>query len=316
MGRIPLEKYVKAVVERDRGLPYTSMLAQFGLTPNQFSRFVSRRLEDMVHEMPTYAPVLREISEDDGRRSELFNMGRNFVERQCDRIMGKIDGETQLMFYEGTYFHPANIQALVYYILTTAHPELASKNRKEVIEGIKGLPKNLEDYFSAIKLGGWMIGDYGKKERCSPLAVLKAFDKEYQRRTNCASLFDLTQNAHLHEWGDEFRAPRSYWHDEKNVEKAVYHTLTENHPELASTNREEVIEGIKRLTTNLADYFYSIGLRGLKFNAFNKKERGSPLAVLKVFDKVYQRITTDTSLFDAGQKCYLMVDSRNRLVRS
>ena len=43
---------------------------------------------------------------------------------------------------------------------------------------------------------------------------------------------------------------------------------------------------------------------------FEEGKQGSALAVLKVFDRVYQRITGDVSLFDKLQPSYLIVDKR------
>ena len=50
-------------------------------------------------------------------------------------------------------------------------------------------------------------------------------------------------------------------------------------------------------------------------NTFEKGKQGSPLTVLKVFDRVYQRKTGDSSLFDKTQKYYLEFDAQNRLIR-
>jgi len=71
---------------------------------------------------------------------------------------------------------------------------------------------------------------------------------------------------------------------------------------------------MKKLPTYLRDYFYSIGLSGLMSQAFEKGEKDSPLAVLKVFDRVYQRNTLDVSLFDATQEYHLKVNSKNKLI--
>jgi len=137
----------------------------------------------------------------------------------------------------------------------------------------------------------------------------------YQRKTGDVSLFELSQEEHVHKWGDNLHAPKSYWQNQANVEEAVYHTLTENCPELASQNRKKVIEGIKGLPSNLQDYLHSIGLSGLMMNAFEKGKEDSPLAVLEVFDGMYQRKTGDVSLFDKTQGDYIEVETRNKIVR-
>jgi len=159
------------------------------------------------------------------------------------------------------------------------------------------------------------MNTFEKGKQGSPLTVLKVFDRVYQRKTGDSSLFDLSQQHHLHKWGDNFRAPCSYWQNSSNVEEAVYHTLTENNPQLASIDREDVIGSIKNLPPNLQDYLSNIGLLGLMTASFAKGKRGSPLVVLEVFDGVYQRKTGDSSLFDKTQKYYLEFDAQNRLIR-
>ena len=116
-------------------------------------------------------------------------------------------------------------------------------------------------------------------------------------------MFDLTQKEHLHK--RFFKAPNSYWQNPANVEEAVYHTLTEDNPKLASGNRKKVIQAIKNLPFNLKDYLRSLGLGGLMIKAFEKEKQDSPLAVLEVFNRVYQRETGDVNLFDLNQKDHL-----------
>lgn len=101
----------------------------------------------------------------------------------------------------------------------------------------------------------------------------------------------------------------------KNVETIVYYALTLNNPRLLSTNRDEVIECIKKLPYNLQKYLHNLGLSGLMNYVFPKGKRNSPLAVLKIFDKVYREKTGDKSLFYLAQKRYLKVGPRNRLIR-
>ena len=157
-----------------------------------------------------------------------------------------------------------------------------------------------------------MIHAFPNGKKHSPLAVLEVFDRVYQRNTGDKSLFDLTQQEHIHKWRD-ISAPHSYWKNPANIEEAVYHTLTENHPQLASTNRCEVVEGIMSLPRNLAEYFKSIGFSGLMTEAFEKGKIGSPLAVLEVFDRVYQSNTGDVSLFDKTQACYVQLGRHTTL---
>jgi hypothetical protein len=48
-------------------------------------------------------------------------------------------------------------------------------------------------------------------------------------------------------------------------------------------------------------------------SAFKKGEQDSPLAVLKIFNKVYQEKTQEASLFDKTQKIYLKTVKKNRI---
>jgi len=302
MNRQQLEDRISAILDRDDGSSYTTVLARYRLKPNQFHYAVTRKLDEFIDfSVKETKETLEAIKGDVSRQKELFNMGEACIKAQYDKFMAGTQGR----FHNGSLIHPENINHLVYYALTYYNPQLASSEREKVIEGIKGLPSNLGEYFANLRLGGLMHRAFEKGKKNSPLAVLEVFDVVYQRKTGDVSLFDLTQEEHLHKWGDNFSAPQSYWQNQANVEEAVYHTLTENCPELASQNREEVIEGIKGLPSNLHDYLHSIGLVGLMQSGLGEEKKDSPLAVLEVFDVVYQRKTGDVSLFDLTQEEHL-----------
>jgi len=312
MNRQQLEDRISAILDRDDGMNYTTVLARYHLTPNQFNYAVTRKLDEFIDfSVKETKETLEAIEGDVNRQRELFDMGEAFIKAQYDRVMAG----TQGCFYYGSLAHPENINSLVYYALKYHNPQLASSNRKEVIEGIKGLPSNLGDYLYSIGLDGLMQNAFEKGKKNSPLAVLEVFDGVYQRKTGDVSLFDLSQDEHVHKWGDNFSAPQSYWQNQANVKEAVYHTLTENCPELASQNRKEVIEGIKGLPIKLKDYFSSLKLSGLMQMGLGEEKKDSPLAVLEVFDQVYQEKTGNPSLFDKTQGDYLEIGTRNRLVR-
>ena len=300
--KISLDDRISAIIDRDSGIPYTEVLEKYDITPGQFFRAVRRDIGTLT-ELTTgeTKQTLQQISSNRDRERELFNMGEEFVKEQYCRVM---EG-AQACLYWGTFVHPENVNALVYHALTSKHLKLASNNRQTVVEGIKNLPFNLKDHFHSLGLNGLMIHAFEKGKQGSPLAVLEVFDRAYRRKTEDVSLFDLTQKDHLHKWGDNFNAPRSYWQNPANVEEAIYHTLTENHPELASQGREEVVQGIKNLPRDLFNYFRSLGLGGLMAKAFEKGKQNSPLAVLEVFDRVYQKNNNDASLFDLTQKKHL-----------
>ncbi|MBW2999173.1 hypothetical protein KY339_00745 [Candidatus Woesearchaeota archaeon] len=297
-----IDDYLWAIVERDRGMPYALVLDIYGLEPNRFAKVVSRGLDTHIKSASgNVRKILEEIANDRERRRELFNMGEEFVQMQYERIRS---GE-QTQFYPGTHKHPKNMQALVYYALTLNKPKLKSSHRRKVIDAIKSLPKNLPSYFHSIGLGGFMDNALSKR-RC-PLAVLEIFDKAYQEKTGDASLFDSSQEVHLQEVHlyKGGRHPNRYWRNPSNVEEAVYRALTEEHPVLVSADRNKVVNAIKSLPRSLKNYFLSLGLGGLMIKAFEKGKRGSPSAVLEVFDKVYQKKTGNPSLFDKTQDNYI-----------
>lgn len=313
----PPQQFIEAIIARDRGMSYEDVLTTFEITPNQLYRAVTRDLEDLIrYAEGSERRPLEQISADSERKRELFNMGEAFVCAQYDRIQGKIPGEKQRRIYNGTYTHPFNVETLVYYALTQDNPPLSSHDRIVVVGTIQGLPTNLKKYFHQLGLGSLMVSAFEKGQRGSPLAVLEVFDRVYQRITGDASLFDLTQEQHLHRWGDTFRAPQGYWRDQANVEEAVYHTLIEAQPELVSSDRVTIVGTIQGLPTNLQKYFHQLGLAGLMVSAFEKGQQDSPLTVLEVFDRVYQAKTGDVSLFDQSKPMYLAVDGGWRIIRA
>jgi hypothetical protein len=90
-----------------------------------------------------------------------------------------------------------------------------------------------------------------------------------------------------------------------NVKILVHYALTRSHPEMASPARATVINCIRSLPLNLAEHFEQIGLAGLMRRAFGRGQRGSPLAVLEVFDTAYRERTGEASLFDLGRPDHL-----------
>ncbi len=298
--RSTLEQRINAIIDRASGLPYPEVLETHRLTPNQFDIAVNRDLAELALSATGKAKhVLEGILADDERRMELFRMGEEFLQKQYLQVVAERSARGRGKFCHGTLLHPANVELLIYYALTFHNPKLASLNRTEVVHGIRTLPQCLSPYFARIGIGGVMMHALEN----SPLSVLQAFDRVYQRKTGDVSMFDLSQPEHMHEWSD-FKASQAYWQDPLRAEKAVYHTLSENNPLLKSTNRAEVIQGLKVLPRNLGAYFTTLGLSGLQ----SRKHQTSEFAILKAFDRTYQRITGDASLFDQTQQLCLRVN--------
>ncbi len=93
--------------------------------------------------------------------------------------------------------------------------------------------------------------------------------------------------------------------NKNNVEFIVYYALTSANPNLASHNRQEIINGINALPRNLSGYFRDLKLQGLACNYLQNELKGSPLGILQIFDKYYQKKTGDKSLFDLNEKTHL-----------
>jgi hypothetical protein len=199
--------------------------------------------------------------------------------------------------------NPQNRQTAVYHILTKKHPELNSKDRQRIVNEIGKFPKNLYGYFLGLGLQSGMWDSTEEKD--SPLSVLKAFDKEYQKQSGDRySLFDLSHTPHLHEWKIVRNAGQCYWKNPENVQKAIYHTLIEQNPELASTDREELINGIKQFPNQLLQYLKDKKLTGI-LTSFPKGQKGSVVFFMQAFDREFQEQTGEPSLFDSTLDTYL-----------
>jgi RNA polymerase primary sigma factor len=320
---VPKQTYVDAIILRDRGIPYEMVLDKYGIVAIQFNLAAGRDLVNLAdHATGAKKQTLEAIAADPKRQERLFYMGERCIEQQYAKvweykqrketqgIKKEVPEETQKIFYHGTYTNLDNIDNLAYAALCYHHEDLKSHNREIVINELKNFKGSFFNYLRDIGLSGVMANGFSGEDINSPLAILKAFDRAYMRRTGDVSLFNLAQEQHLHSWGDNVHAPSSYWQmggkmNNKNVEGAIWHLLTENLTSLASRDRNKVIQTIKEQPLGLAKYFHSIGLTGLMNNAFFGEEKDSPLAVLKVFDTVYQRETGNAGLFDASQTVYL-----------
>jgi len=303
---INIEDRIAAILDRDRGVPYTRVLEKYDLTPNQFSRAINRNLSYLIQNAPgNDKKVLEDIAKDEDKKRELFIMEDEFLQQQYLRIQGKITGEKQNKFHDGTLKHSKNIENIIYFALTYNNPKLASKNREEVIQEIKNLNVNLQNYFHNIGLSGVMTNGFEEGEQDSPLAVIKVFNKLYQEKTGDVSLFDLSQKIHLHEWDIGYHAPNKYWNDPDNVKKAMYHIFSEQNPDLVSKNRKKVIKGINKLPSKLWKYFCSIGLIGPMSKTYLEGKNRSPFAMIKVLDSIYREKTGDVSLFDLNHEIHL-----------
>jgi len=293
-----LEDRIDAIIARDSGMPYETVLNTFDISAGQFAIALLRDLSDYIGFAQGEDRIrLEEIRKNKQRKIALFTMSEDFLKKQYDAIKS---GE-QYRFLNGTYKSPQNVEFIIYYAMVQSRPQLMSGDRKEVVETIKSL-NGLKDYFFSIGLASLL------ENMSKPISSSKAlmiFDEAYQKRRNDKSLFDLDQKEHLHPWGDNYNAPRSYWRDPMTIHATVYHLLTENNPQLASISRSEVIDGIKKLPRNLFEYLASLGIGAMMANWPKKLRAWSPSVVLNIFDWAYQERTGDKSLFDLDEKQHL-----------
>ena len=85
MNRQQLEDRISAILDRDDGMNYTTVLARYRLTPDQFSYAVTRKLDEFIDfSVGTTRETLEAIEGDVSRQRELFNMGEAFIREQYD----------------------------------------------------------------------------------------------------------------------------------------------------------------------------------------------------------------------------------------
>ncbi len=314
-----LDRYVDAILLRDRGTPYPEVLEQCGLNPHQFSYAVIT-LEKQIEKQALPSKVLRcltPILRDSTRRRELFNMGGEFIAEQYLRVLKSMQTDQRETLPPGIHVHPQNVEELAYHALTHAYPDLKSKSRRVVKETLDTLPTDLEPYFHELVLDGLMTCGFEKGQQYSPVAVVEAYDRVWQRKTGNTSIFDLSKEHHHHWWGRRWRSPKHTWKKREKQEEAVYHTLAENNPLLRSKKRAHVVSGICALPS-LRPYLYSLELGGLmrvlRTTATPHTGGDCSFSILQIFDRVYRQTTGDASLFDSTQEIYVSIDCGNRRI--
>ncbi len=99
--------------------------------------------------------------------------------------------------------------------------------------------------------------------------------------------------------GDQKRFYKGTYEHKDNVDWLTYYALISQDADLESHNRATVVNALRRLPSDLGDYFTSLKLGGMINWAFGKGAKDSPLAALQAFDRAYMDATGDKrSLFD------------------
>ena len=208
------------------------------------------------------------------------------------------------------YWHDINnLKEAVYHTLTEAYAELKNSSREKVIEKLENLTIFNKDFLRGLGLRGVLAAEVEQGKKDSPLFALEYFDLAYQEQTGDNSLFDLNEKHHIHKWGYNQSVPEIYKKDSEFVAEAIYHTLTEKNPPLASGDRSEVLTAVKALPNDLTHYFISLGLNRL-VSGNSRKE------ILNAFDRQFQKLTGNSSLFDQDQLDQLKYDGQTRLIRT
>jgi RNA polymerase sigma factor (sigma-70 family) len=332
--RYPAKVYdnqIKALVARSYGIRYDLVMGGQDvlepLTQTQFSNMVNRDLERLIERAHGRdREILEELRDNPDKKTELFRMPRAYLEAQVERVQKyrhlketqgikkEIPSETQRSFYNGTILHPENVDILIYHAFSidrnfSNNEGLDSFDREHVVNTLRSLPVSLTKYVKD-------LGLQTVSSKCfngCTLDLMFAFDREYQRRTGDTSLFDLTQEAHLHTW--DFYVKNGFWRDDhkgpnkEKVREATYHIvmqhiLGENNSELNPHNWEQVIKAIGNLPDRLTDYFCSTELKSFMQHGLYDKTN-SPLAVLIEVDLAFQEATGKPSLFDPNQYVHL-----------
>ncbi|MFA6888359.1 MAG: hypothetical protein WC254_02580 [Candidatus Woesearchaeota archaeon] len=293
------QNYAQAILARDNGMPYHDVLTTFNLTQGKFWRAVDS-LDEIIEDMTGNNRVqLTQLAESSERRSNLFHMTPEYLSWQYQqaRDLGR-------SFGRGTYSHPDNIDFLVFHAFTTKYVGLTLGDRKKVLTALREMPPDLTHEMVDLKLGYVLYTLF----EGFPRKALVIIDKHYQERTGHKSLFDISEQEHMHPW-EHFKVPLNYWLNELNVETAVYHVLVEQCPDFASVQRTVVLNALKQLKrdhSNFSVYLkQDLGLDSAMQYHFGSIN--SPFKMLQAFDSVYKRRTGDVSLFDLEAETHLHI---------
>jgi hypothetical protein len=275
--------------------------------------------------------ILELILSDDVSFNEMFNMGERFIREQYENIFSAENEQSQ--FYSGTLQHRQNLRETVYYGIIRNYrqidtfvrqsqrsldPDIKDYCRKIVINSIILMCEehtDLQNYFKRIHFGGIMSQQFPDENDQNRIImeIMTVFDEMYVQKTGDKSLFDLSENMHLHYW-TPFVAPMNYWSDESNIENAIYHSVTELYVNTGHEDRQVAMQAFLDLSRGWKDSkIKEMGLDGL-FNTRNEI-RFTVTEFFNYFDKRYISLTGNKGLFDKTQNEYLEVTKRGLQLR-
>ena len=288
---------IKAIILKDRGIPYSEALEQFDVNPDSFYLFVFSRLEELIGlAQGREKVVLERIAKDEKRKKNLIRMDEEFIAQQYDRMFGRIPGEKQLNYFNGTLKHPDNRECLAYYALTSNNEVLKSGARKKIVDFWKGYiarysssPHSLASYFAEIGLIALMGIENEALPHSNVLQVLMLYDSHRQKTDNDKSLFDLTQLDHLHTW--DFMP--SLLEDIRLFLTSVDHSISHYAPVLFNDTRAKAVEFLKKADEGITNYFerHGVSRRYAARHGYNVTQ-----AVLKRVDDHRKKMYHEPSL--------------------
>jgi len=291
---------------------YAETLQEFGLTPGRFFTVVNEayrngdigkdgREQCLVIERPTLNDYFSEVR--DGERSKLPHGTHLAKENNANLV--EIVLEPLVLKTPETPVSEAPKTPIIY--------KDASREQKiQIIRNsvINHPAKDNDSYNGAQQffydhgLAGLITGSPHLRKNNSPIALLELYDKERK-----VGLFDRTQDTYLGRWEI---TQNGMWQgkDGKKLALEAIEDALWKIPGYRNASREQKIQLIRDHVINYKSrnndktgaqqFFYDYGLHGLMSSSHHLRKKGSPIALLELYDKERK-----VGLFDRTQDTYL-----------
>ncbi|MBI4438728.1 hypothetical protein HY640_02245 [Candidatus Woesearchaeota archaeon] len=215
---------------------------------------------------------------------------------------------------QGSLQDPAALQQRISHTLEDNINGLREASREDAVrlltEHVVKSPTGARAYLMAIGMEP-ALAEGLRRTVSTALDALKLYDQYLQRKKRQASLFDLTQQTHLHPWGMYMKGQYS---SEKNVREMVAHLLEEAIPCLRQATRDEAVYELVSAFTSRTPrgtrQICRMGLNSVARYGLNGAMRESPLGVLQTYDAIrMQQDAVWKSIFDSTQPIYIAVET-------
>ncbi len=202
------------------------------------------------------------------------------------------------------YFQPVeNVEAMVAHVLEEQIPGLKRASREDAVNLLfrhfMRAKNGSSSYVYSIGLGSLMQYALDGRLNSSPFEVLRVYDSYLKKTNGFASLMDLNEQHHIHEWE---AMQKGYQQQPLNVEKAVSHLLEEEIPVLKHATRDEVI---RLLLEKVVHRGSSSRLREILPSLEGAGIGSSPIRAFTVYDAYLQRTRQFDSIFDLTQEVHI-----------